>query len=78
MTLLLFIHIICFQLEVTPILHFSVDFLCAHPTLLLLPDCIFMYSIYGIEEKRRQSRNISIMLFGIGYSGGLAEFSRFG
>ena len=45
--LLFFIHIICFQLEVTRMLHFSVAVLCEH-TLLPLPDFIFVYSIYGV------------------------------
>ena len=65
MTILLFIYTIFFQLEVTHILHFSVDVLCAQPTLLILADSIFMYSVYGKEGKLRQSRKFSIILFGI-------------
>ena len=56
MTLLLCIHH-CFQLEVKCMLHFSAAVLCAQ-TVLILPDLIFMYSIYGIGETMSDEKSL--------------------
>ena len=62
-TLLILIHH-CLKLEVTCMFHFSVATLCAH-TVSLLSDCIFMHSIYCIEENDASQQNLYLIIFNI-------------